>query len=142
VLGVSRNRSNYDQELGYFVAPSLTGRDGFEEYNTGGVPPCCRPSSRRCPGKALEILYIIQDRERRAKMPVRLNITIDEDLYRRLKKELPSKGISSFIEASVRARLFPDRSVLDAAYRAARKERWRAGVSSDWAATEAEGWPR
>jgi hypothetical protein len=42
-------------------------------------------------------------------VPVRLNITIDEDLYRRLKKELPPKGISSFIEASVRARLFPGR---------------------------------
>lgn len=74
-------------------------------------------------------------------MPVRLNITIDEDLYRRLKKELPPKGISSFIEASVRARLFPDRRTLDAAYKAARDERWRKGVAADWAATEAEHWP-
>jgi hypothetical protein len=75
-------------------------------------------------------------------MSVRLNITLDEDLYRRLKKELPPKGISSFIEASVRARLFPDRHLLDAAYRAARQERWREGVSADWAAVEVEGWPR
>ncbi|HEY3202929.1 MAG TPA: hypothetical protein VGL03_04640 [Thermoanaerobaculia bacterium] len=75
-------------------------------------------------------------------MPVRLNITIDEDLYRRLKKELPSKGISSFIEASVRARLFPDREELDAAYKAARKERWRKALASDWSATEIEHWPR
>jgi post-segregation antitoxin (ccd killing protein) len=75
-------------------------------------------------------------------MPVRLNITIDEDLYRRLKRELPGKGISSFIEDSVRARLFPDRRTLDAAYKAARAERWREGVAVDWVATEIEGWPR
>lgn len=75
-------------------------------------------------------------------MPVRLNITIDEDLYRRLKKELPAKGISSFIEDSVRARLFPDRRKLDSAYKAARKERWREDLTADWAATETEGWPR
>jgi predicted CopG family antitoxin len=75
-------------------------------------------------------------------MPVRLNITIDEDLYRRLKKELPSKGISSFIEESVRARLFPDRGKLDAAYRAASKEHWRRALASDWSATEIEDWPR
>ncbi|MGH9366515.1 MAG: hypothetical protein ACRD3M_02435 [Thermoanaerobaculia bacterium] len=75
-------------------------------------------------------------------MPVRLNITLDEDLYKRLKKELPAKGISSFIEASVRARLFPDRRTLDAAYRAASRERWRERVSADWSSTEVEGWPR
>ena len=75
-------------------------------------------------------------------MPVRLNITMDEDLYKRLKKELPSKGISSFIEASVRARLLPDRRTLDAAYRAASRETWREGLSADWVATEMEGWPR
>jgi Arc/MetJ family transcription regulator len=74
-------------------------------------------------------------------MTVRLNITIDEDLYRRLKKELPAKGISSFIEAAVRARLFPDRATLDSAYKAARKERWRRAMASDWKATEIEGWP-
>jgi predicted CopG family antitoxin len=75
-------------------------------------------------------------------MPVHLNITIDEDLYKRLKKELPPKRISAFIEASVRARLFPDSRVLDRAYRAARRERWRKKLSSDWASTETEDWPR
>jgi len=75
-------------------------------------------------------------------MPVRLNITIDGDLYRRLKKELPAKGISSFIEDSVRARLFPDSRKLDAAYKAARAERWRQGLARDWVSTETEGWPR
>ena len=32
-------------------------------------------------------------------MPVRLNITIDQDVYDRLKGELPPKGISRFIIA-------------------------------------------
>jgi hypothetical protein len=86
-------------------------------------------------------MYIIQH-QKRWKVPVRLNITIDEDLYRRLKKELPPKGISSFIEASVRARLFPGRPTLDAAYKAARKERWRQALAADWAITEREHWPR
>jgi hypothetical protein len=75
-------------------------------------------------------------------MPVRLNITMDEEIYLRLKKELPAKGISSFIEAAVRARLHPDRRALDAAYKAASKERWRREVAQEWAVTEAEGWPR
>ena len=75
-------------------------------------------------------------------MTVRLNITIDEGLYKRLKKELPPKRISSFIEASVKARLSPDRATLDAAYKTAGKERWRRGLSSDWSATETESWPR
>jgi hypothetical protein len=75
-------------------------------------------------------------------MAVRLNITMAEDLYRRLKKELPAKGISRFINEAVRARLHPDRRTLDAAYRAARREAWRKEVAGDWTATETEGWPR
>ena len=74
-------------------------------------------------------------------MPVRLNITMDEDLYRRLKKELPAKGISSFINKAVRARIHPDRRTLDDAYRAASRERWRRQVEQEWASTETEGWP-
>jgi hypothetical protein len=74
-------------------------------------------------------------------MPVRLNITMDEDVYRRLKRELPPKKISAFIEDAVRARLYPDQTALDTAYKAARKERWRAELSSEWAVTETESWP-
>jgi hypothetical protein len=74
-------------------------------------------------------------------MPVRLNITMDEDLYRRLKKELPPKGISSFIEKAVRARVHPDRRALDDAYRAGSKERWRRQAAQEWKPTETEGWP-
>lgn len=74
-------------------------------------------------------------------MAVRLNITIDEKLYRRMKKELPPKGISAFIETAVRERLTPGRDVLNAAYRAARSEKWRRALSKDWDSTEVEGWP-
>ena len=74
-------------------------------------------------------------------MPVRLNITMDEDVYRRLKRELPPKKISAFIEDAVRARLYPDETALDTAYEAARKERWRAELSSEWGVTETESWP-
>jgi len=74
-------------------------------------------------------------------MPVRLNITMDEELYRRLKKELPLKGISAFINDAVRARLHPDRKTLDAAYKAASRESWRRTLEEDWAATEIEDWP-
>lgn len=85
------------------------------------------------------MLYRIQLEENG--MPVRLNITMEEDLYRRLKKELPPKGISAFIAEAVRARLRPDRRTLEAAYKAAARERWRRGVSADWRATEGEAWP-
>lgn len=74
-------------------------------------------------------------------MPVRLNITMDEDVYRRLKRELPPKKISAFIEDAVRARLYPDPTVLDAAYQAARREKWRAELSAEWSVTDTEGWP-
>jgi predicted CopG family antitoxin len=74
-------------------------------------------------------------------MSVRLNITMDEDLYRRLKKELPPKGISSFISEAVRARIHPDRRTLDRAYRAASKEKWRRKMEQDWKRTETESWP-
>ncbi len=74
-------------------------------------------------------------------MSVRLNITMDEDLYRRLKRELPSKGISSFINKAVRARIHPDRETLDAAYKAASREPWRRELGREWRPTETEGWP-
>ena len=74
-------------------------------------------------------------------MAVRLNITMDEDIYARLKQEVPPKKISSFISAAVRAKLHPDAKTLNAAYRAARKERWRKELEDDWKHTEGEGWP-
>lgn len=74
-------------------------------------------------------------------MSVRLNVTVDKQVYLRLKKALPPKRISAFINEAVRARLFPDGKTLDGAYRAARRERWRRGVGAEWKATETEDWP-
>ena len=74
-------------------------------------------------------------------MPVRLNITMDDDVYERLKKDVPPKKLSAFITAAVRAQLYPDAKSLDAAYRAANKERWRKVANDDWKATDTEGWP-
>ena len=74
-------------------------------------------------------------------MSVRLNITMDEAVYARLKKEVRPKRISAFINEAVRARLSPDRQTLDAAYKAASKERWRRRLEDDWARTDTEGWP-
>jgi len=74
-------------------------------------------------------------------MPIRLNVTVDKDVYVRLKKELPPKRISAFINEAVRARLHPDRKTLDAAYRAASREGWRRRLSRDWVVGEAEDWP-
>jgi predicted CopG family antitoxin len=74
-------------------------------------------------------------------MPVRLNITIDEDVHERLKRELPAKGISRFINEAVRARLRPSREALDDAYKAASREGWRRSEAPRWRATETEGWP-
>jgi hypothetical protein len=73
--------------------------------------------------------------------PARLNILMDRKLYQRLKDELPPRHISAFVEASVRARLAPDRRTLDSAYKAARKEKWRRELSAEWKSLESEGWP-
>ena len=75
-------------------------------------------------------------------MAVRLNIVMDDELYRRLKRDLPPKGISRFINDAVRAHLHPDRPTLDAAYKAARKERWRTQLAEDWSVTDTQGWPK
>ena len=74
-------------------------------------------------------------------MPVRLNITIDEDVHERLKQELPPKGISRFINDAIRARLGPSREALDRAYRAAAHEPWRRAEARDWSVTDIEDWP-
>ncbi len=73
-------------------------------------------------------------------MPVRLNITIDEDVHQRLKRELPPKGISRFINDAIRARLRPSAEALDEAYKAAAHERWRKREARAWKATDVEDW--
>ena len=74
-------------------------------------------------------------------MTVRLNITMDDVVYERLKKEVRPKGLSAFINEAVRAKLRPDPQTLDAAYKAASKERWRGRLAADWSGTDTERWP-
>jgi hypothetical protein len=74
-------------------------------------------------------------------MPVRLNITIDNDVHERLKRELPAKGISRFINDAVRARLRPSRTALDEAYKAAAQEPWRQVGAGEWQIADVEDWP-
>jgi hypothetical protein len=74
-------------------------------------------------------------------MPVRLNITIDEDVHERLKRDLPAKGMSRFINDAIRARLRPSREALDTAYKAAARESWRASEGGEWSVSDVEGWP-
>ena len=74
-------------------------------------------------------------------MSVRLNIIMDETVYRRLKKQVPAKKLSAFINEAVRMKLRPDKKTLNAAYKAARMEAWRNTLSEDWAVVETEGWP-
>jgi hypothetical protein len=74
-------------------------------------------------------------------MPVRLNIIMEEKVYKQLKQQVPAKKMSAFINEAVRMKLRPDKRTLDDAYRAARKEAWRNNLSEDWAVTEAQAWP-
>ena len=72
---------------------------------------------------------------------VHLNITLDEELYERLKAKAPAKKMSAFIAEAMRARLGPDAEELAQAYRDAAKEPWRRSLSEEWSVTEVEGWP-
>jgi hypothetical protein len=65
-------------------------------------------------------------------MSVRMNNTMDDDLYARLKKEVPPKKLSAFIVGAIRAKLRPDAKTMNAVYQAASKEQWRAGMAEDW----------
>lgn len=74
-------------------------------------------------------------------MAVRLNITIDEEVYACLKRRVPPKRLSAFINDAVKSKLFPNKKALDEAYKAASREAWRRRLSEDWRGTEVEGWP-
>ena len=75
-------------------------------------------------------------------MSVRLNITMDSALYVQLKKSVPAKKLSAFINEAVKAKLTPNTQALDAAYRAASQETWRRDLADDWATTETDEWPK
>lgn len=72
---------------------------------------------------------------------MRIRITIDEELYCRLKARTPANKLSAFIADAVRAKLRPSPGQLEAGYRAAAREGWRRRLEDEWAATEARAWP-
>jgi post-segregation antitoxin (ccd killing protein) len=74
-------------------------------------------------------------------MIVHLNITLDKQLYSRLKSRAPAKKMSAFIAEAIAAKLGPDEKTLDAAYREAAREPWRQTLSDEWAMTDGEAWP-
>ena len=69
-----------------------------------------------------------------------MNITIDDDVYARLKKEVPPIKLSVFISQAVRAKLNPDAKTLQVAYRVASKEQWRTSLADDRRHIGGEGW--
>ena len=76
---------------------------------------------------------------------VHLNITIDEELYERLKTAAPSKKMSAWIAAAIQAKLRPSHEELARGYQESEQERasdpeLRALVA-DWSAFDGEGWP-
>ena len=73
---------------------------------------------------------------------VHLNITLDEELYRRLKARAPAKKLSAFIAAALHERLGPSDDELAQAYREAAKEPWRRTLAEEWNPTEVEAWPQ
>lgn len=74
-------------------------------------------------------------------MPVRLNITLEEGLYRHLKARAPSKKMSAFIAEALQLRFGPGQRDLELAYQAASQEPWRRRLADEWGATETEAWP-
>jgi hypothetical protein len=70
---------------------------------------------------------------------VHLNITLDEELYERLKAQAPAKKLSAFIADALRAaRWGPDEAELARAYEEAANEPWRRALQDEWATTEAD----
>lgn len=65
---------------------------------------------------------------------------MDDDVYERLKKEVPPKKLRAFISGAVQAKLHPDTKTLDGAYRAASKEQWRGSLADDWKHIDDKGW--
>jgi Arc/MetJ family transcription regulator len=101
---------------------------------------------RRCLARLVRALNPVYKKTlilfREVDMSVRLNITMDDDVYARLKKEVPPKKLSAFIAGAVRAKLHPDAKALNAAYQAASKERWRTSLDENWKHSDAQGWPK
>ena len=69
-----------------------------------------------------------------------MSITIDEQLYSLLKRTAGPRGMSQFISRVLREKLRSTQKSLYREYLAAKEDRDRQKVLSDWDALENEGW--
>ena len=69
-----------------------------------------------------------------------MRITIDERLYRVLKKTAGPRGMSQFIGQTLQEKLRLSRETLRREYRAAEEDEGRKEELSDWGAVGTEGW--
>ena len=69
-----------------------------------------------------------------------MSITIDEKLYRRLKRTAGQRGMSQFIAEAVREKLRSSEDELYKEYLAAQRDDERRQVLDDWNTLETEGW--
>lgn len=69
-----------------------------------------------------------------------VSITLDEDLYGKLRKAAGPRGMRQFVEQTLRERLRPRQRTLYREYLAASRDPDRLEVLKDWDALETEGW--
>ena len=69
-----------------------------------------------------------------------MSITIDEELYRTLKKSAGPRGMSRLISEALREKLGGRRQDLYREYLAARADSEREQELSEWDVTQVEGW--
>jgi hypothetical protein len=69
-----------------------------------------------------------------------MSITIDERLYRVLKKTAGPRGMSQFIAQALQEKLRLSRETLRREYRAAEEDEGRKEELSDWDAVGTESW--
>lgn len=69
-----------------------------------------------------------------------MSVTLDEDLYGKLRKAAGPRGVRRFVEQTLRERLRPPRQALSREYLAASRDPDRLEVLKDWDALETEGW--
>ena len=69
-----------------------------------------------------------------------MSVTMDEDLYRRLKMAAGNRGMSRFISEAVREKLRSTEGRLREEYQAAENDSERRAIVKDWDAIDTEGW--
>jgi hypothetical protein len=69
-----------------------------------------------------------------------VSVSLDEDLYGKLRKAAGPRGVRRFVEQTLHERLSPRQQALYREYLAASRDPDRLEVLKDWDALETEGW--